>query len=860
MSLPDSSHLRMRAEGKFFRLGPEKFFVKGVAYGPFAPYSNHDFFPRPEQVKQDVAMLKELGANLLRVYHLPPRWLLDLALENGMKLLVDVPWNKHRCFLDSRKLKQEAREAVRDTVQATCGHPAIFAYSVVNEIPAEIVRWSGARAVEDFIDELVLEAKAVDPDGLCTFANFPPTEFLGPQNTDFVCFNIYLHERRAYERYLARLQMQADSKPLMIGEFGIDSIREGEQRKSEILSWQIESSFRGGAAGTVVFSFTDEWFKEGQPVKDWAFGLTTKERVPKPAFDAVQEMFHSAPRFPLSRQPKVSVVVATYNGGKTLGACLDSLCKLNYPNYEILLVDDGSTDGTMQITSAYPQVQYIRQTHLGLSVARNTGIESATGEIIAFTDSDCRADEDWLYYLVSDLVSSDFVGIGGPNYLPPEDSPMAAAVLASPGGPAHVMFNDRQAEHIPGCNMAFYKWALAEIGGFDPIFHQAGDDVDLCWRLQQRGFTIGFSPSGFVWHHRRSTPAAYLRQQQGYGEAEALLAHKHPEYFSPLGGSIWRGHIYSHSQSALQMQRPIIYHGAFGAGFFQSIYGVEPAWSLMLCTSLEYQVLVTLPLLLFSAPFPFLLPIALSSVLLSLGICFAAAYQANLPKAKKRFWSRPLVTLLFLLQPIVRGFARYRGRLGRGLTPPAARERIQTFPPAPASDAVQCLYYWTESDVDRLTLVRSILARLDQEGWISKADTGWCDYDVEVLGSRWSRCQITTTTEYLKSGQKMFRCRLRAFWSLPATLCFWAIAALELLAIGLFSGGQPYLWLLLPSLILLAWYLTQDNQNLMRILAAFLDDTAGELKLHKVIYDAEKEKFIPHDSLRPEKPDAKPGK
>ena len=115
---------------------------------------------------------------------------------------------------------------------------------------------------------------------------------------------------------------------------------------------------------------------------------------------------------------------------------------------------------------------------------------------MAFTDSDCRADEDWLYYLVGDLIGSEFAGIGGPNLLPPEDSPVAAAVMASPGGPAHVMLTDRQAEHIPGCNMAFYKRALSEIGGFDPIFRRAGDDVDLCWRLQQADYKIGFSPAG----------------------------------------------------------------------------------------------------------------------------------------------------------------------------------------------------------------------------------------------------------------------------------------------------------------------------------------------------------------------------
>ena len=171
----------------------------------------------------------------------------------------------------------------------------------------------------------------------------------------------------------------------------------------------------------------------------------------------------NSPRRPISRChaiPKVSVVVACYNGGRTLQPCLDSLVRLNYPAYEVIVVDDGSTDITPQVASLYKNFRYIRQAHQGLSVARNAGIFAATGEVVAFTDADCRADEDWLYYLVGDLLKGAFVGVGGHNFLPPEDSAVAAAVMVSPGGPAHVMLTDRQAEHIPGCNMAFYKWAL----------------------------------------------------------------------------------------------------------------------------------------------------------------------------------------------------------------------------------------------------------------------------------------------------------------------------------------------------------------------------------------------------------------
>ncbi len=845
MSEAITTHSRVRVDGKFFRLGDRKFHLKGVAYGPFAPRDGGECFAAPEQVARDFAQIAELGANLVRLYTAAPRWLLDLAAEHGLRLLLDIPWQKNRCFLDSPRAKEQAREAVRTMARAGAGHPAVFAYSVVNEFPPDIVRWSGPRQVTDFLEELVAIVKSIDPDGLCTFANYPPTEFLRPQNIDFVSFNVYLHQRRPFENYLARLQMQADTKPLVLTEFGVDSQREGEAAKCEMLSWQIEAGFGGGLAGLVVFAYTDDWWVDGRLVNDWFMGLTTRERERKDSFFAVQRAFANAPYFPLSLSPKVSVIVASYNGARTLKACLDSLLRLNYPDYEVILVDDGSTDATPEMASLYKSVRYVRQTNHGLSVARNTGLAAATGEIVAFTDSDCRADEDWLYYLVGDLFSSRFAGIGGPNFLPPEDSAVAAAVLVSPGGPAHVMLSDRVAEHIPGCNMVFYKWALEEIGGFDPIFTKAGDDVDVCWRLQQCGYRIGFSPAGFVWHYRRSTIQAYLKQQYGYGEAEALLVRKHPEYFNSVGGSLWRGQIYTASKFGLVMGRSMIYHGVFATGFFQTLYLAPPAWTLMLCTSLEYHVLVTLPLLVLSVPFRFLFPVALTSSLISVMICVAAAFQADLPKNKKKIWSRPLVALLFFLQPIARGWARYQGRLGLHSTPPSAYERLDKLRQTDTGESLDYLYYWGDGAIDRIDWVNGLVLRLDQQGWPSKTDAGWSDHDVEIFGNRWSRLQLTTATEDYEGGKRLFRCRLRTRWSLLAKLVFWSVLGFLLLVIGMVGQVQPWLWMLLLTMPILGWFLEQEKRNQQRLIAAFLDDVARQRGLTKLKLLREQEKFEP---------------
>ena len=842
----DTTSARIRVDGKFFRLGEKKFYPKGVTYGPFAPNAAGERFVSREQTLRDFALIKQLNANTLRIYHVPPHWFLDLAHEHGLKLLIDIPWHKERVFLDVPKLRNDARAAVRDAAALCARHPAVFAFSVVNEIPSDIVRWSGALRVAQFIEELVAEAKAVDPECLCTFGNFPPTEFLRPNNIDFHCFNIYLHQRRTFENYLARLQMIADTRPLIIGETGIDSLREGEEHKCEILSWQIESAFRSGVAGFFVFSFTDDWYRNGLQVEDWALGLTTRERKQKPSFEAVRQAFSTAPYFPRQLWPRVSVVVASYNGARTLETCLASLDRLNYPDYEVILVDDGSTDSTAQIAKDHPRARYIFQENKGLSVARNTGISAATGEVVAFTDSDCRADEDWLHYLIGDLLNTDFAGIGGHNFLPPEDSWVAAAVMVSPGGPAHVMLNDREAEHIPGCNMAFYKWALEEIAGFDPIYRKAGDDVDVCWRLQQCGHRIGFSPAGFVWHYRRSTVKAYLKQQAGYGEAEALLMTKHPEYFNSAGGSIWRGRIYSSSNMGVVVRRSVIYHGPFGGGWFQTLYTPPPALALMLATALEFHVLVTLPLLILSVPFHFLWPLGVTSLCLSICVCVAAASQAQIPKDKERFWSRALVALLTFLQPIARGRARYEGRLRISTTPGKAFNRIATLDYIDRGEPLDEIQYWCHTGMERLSFVRAIVAKLEEESWQHRPDTGWQEYDVEIYGTRWSRLQLATVAESVEKGHQLFHCRLNAGWSLLAKVLFWGAAGLELLLIGLVANAVPWLWMLLLTLPLLGLYFENEKRVLQRLIVAFLDELAVKYELTKVPYSVmTKKKDVP---------------
>lgn len=648
-------------QGKFFFVGKQKFFLKGVSYGPFSVATHGAPFPEKSVVEKDFTLMAELGANCLRIYTVPPNWLLDLAASRGLRLLIGIPWTQHIAFLESSTVKAEIRQAIANGVKACREHPATFAYLVGNEIPPDIVRWHGSKRVRSFVKELMAVAKDGDPEALVSYANYPSTEYLNINFTDFSCFNVYLHREQDFRRYLSRLHNLSEDKPLVMSEFGVDSIREGVEAQAEILSQKLSSSFDMGAAGTIVFSWTDEWFTGGFAIQDWAFGLVDCERLKKPAFHAVQQYYTALLPPVLTEYPQVSVVVCAYNAERTMDSCLASLEHLNYPNYEVIVVNDGSKDRTLEITQRYDYVRIINQENKGLSVARNVGIATANGEIVAFTDSDCVADPDWLSYLVAKFLASDCQAVGGPNLSPPEDAFIPACVAVSPGKPTHVLLSDEVAEHIAGCNMAFRREALQEISGFDPIFHAAGDDVDLCWRLQDKGYTIGFSPAAVVWHFRRNTVAAYLKQQQGYGKAEALVYFKHPYRFNFLGQPCWLGRIYGDISSCLSFGKTTIYSGVFGRGLFQTLY--EPPSSLIsyLPLTLEWNVVagVLFVSALLSGDYPWA---AAVMFLTSISWCVSGALRAPIEPRFRGVKAQLLVALLIYLGPLVRGIERYSWR------------------------------------------------------------------------------------------------------------------------------------------------------------------------------------------------------
>jgi GT2 family glycosyltransferase len=748
---------RPRVSGKFLWLGRQKLWVRGVTYGTFRPDGNGIGYRR-DVVERDFAQIAAHGLNAIRTYSVPPRWLLDVAQRRGLRVMIGLPWEQHVTFLDNSTRAKSIEARVRAGVHQCAAHPAVLCYAVGNEIPAPIVRWHGHRRVERYIEQLYLVAKAEDPDALVTYVNYPTTEYLQLPFLDLVSFNVYVESQGRLEAYLARLHNLAGDRPLMMAEIGLDSRRHGEQTQASVLDWQVRTSFATGCAGVFLFAWTDEWHRGGYDIEDWDFGLTTRDRRPKPALAAVRHALGELP-FPKCRPwPRISVIVCTYNGARTIRDCFEGLLRLEYPNFEVIVVNDGSTDGTAALARAYG-FRVISHANRGLSSARNTGLAAATGQIVAYIDDDAWPDPHWLTYLADTFMSTPHVGVGGPN-IPPGSEPVADCVANAPGGPVHVLLTDREAEHIPGCNMAFRKAALEAIGGFDPQFRTAGDDVDVCWQLRERGWTLGFNPGAGVWHHRRNSVREYWRQQVGYGKAEALLERKWPQKYNAAGHLAWGGRLYGKGlPEILGWRKGQVYQGTWGNAPFQSLYervpGVVaslplmPEWYLVIAILAALAALGTLWRPLLGA-----VPLLALAVAASLAQAALGAARASFTSAPRSAWARvrlrSLTAVLHMLQPL----ARLCGRLLHGLTPWRARALPGLAWPRARRRAI-----WIEDGRAPMEWLQGLEGAARGHGAVVRRGGDYDRWDLELRVGTLGAARVLMATEEHGAGRRLVRFR-----------------------------------------------------------------------------------------------------
>ena len=292
---------------------------------------------------------------------------------------------------------------------------------------------------------------------------------------------------------------------------------------------QLRTALREGACGAVVFTWTDDWWRGGQAVDDWAFGLVDADRRPKPAYRTVQEVFRRARATREHRRRAYRSWSAPTTPPRPSTNASTALERVNYPGLRGHR-RQRRVDGRHRCCRRAPsgQSRVINTPNAGLSAARNVGLHHATGEIVAYTDADVRVDPEWLTYLVQPFCRCR-------KSPPPADRRSSRRTTRGSRNASRVRRARRRTSSstiespstCPGCNCAFRRDALLAIGGFNPVFRRAGDDVDVCWRIQAQGWKIGFRAGGArvasaSRHDTRLLAAAdWLRRRRNLADARA---------------------------------------------------------------------------------------------------------------------------------------------------------------------------------------------------------------------------------------------------------------------------------------------------------------------------------------------------
>jgi mycofactocin system glycosyltransferase len=236
----------------------------------------------------------------------------------------------------------------------------------------------------------------------------------------------------------------------------------------------------------------------------------------------------------------VSVIVPVRNRPDEIKACLASLSALDYPpeKLEIIVVDDASTDETVSVVERYPAVRLLRMyQHRQASYCRNRAAELAKGEILAFIDSDCLADPNWLKELVPAFWDTSLGALGGWVDAAWEEKSLDRYEKVKSSlkiGSWFKRSSDRERFfYVPTCNFLVRRAAFIDLGGFRETLH-VGEDVDFCWRLQDAGYAMEYRPYGRVAHKHRNHLFAFCFRRFDYGTSEPILQGLHTDRVKTL--------------------------------------------------------------------------------------------------------------------------------------------------------------------------------------------------------------------------------------------------------------------------------------------------------------------------------------
>ena len=220
--------------------------------------------------------------------------------------------------------------------------------------------------------------------------------------------------------------------------------------------------------------------------------------------------------------PKVLVVIPTKNAGKTLEKCLQSVCALDYPNYDVVVVDANSTDRTHEIVKRFKKVKLVVEP-LTIAGAYNYALRKFKHLIFALTDADCIVPKNWLKLLVPQ-VKGDVAAAGG-FYKTAPDSNIFSRLVGLEFDARSKRFSEYVSRLNTG-NLVISRDIALKIGGFDEILG-AHQDADFGYTLRKNNYKMRYVSEADVYHYHRSSLGSFFKQQYWYGKEMPKVYFKH---------------------------------------------------------------------------------------------------------------------------------------------------------------------------------------------------------------------------------------------------------------------------------------------------------------------------------------------